>query len=101
MQRFGIGKVRHIRTQALWLQELGREKRIQFHKVLGDHNPADAFTKHLAENKLNEHLARMNTKFEAGRALAAPSLCMLGWLEGLDMKTFGCDDIGRASGSFQ
>ena len=74
LQRTGIGKVRHIRTQALWLQECGREKRIQFHKVLGDVNPADAMTKYLAEAKLNNHLEALKAKFEDGRAMMAPAL---------------------------
>ena len=67
IQRTGVGKVIHIRTQALWLHELGREKRIQYHKqILGDSNPADATTKHLAESKMNEHVAKTNTRFEGG-----------------------------------
>ena len=86
IQRAGIGKVRHIRTQALWLQELGREKRTPYHKILGDSDPAGAMTKHLAEAKLDEHLLKMNTGFEDGRAAAAPALCAMGWMDDLEME---------------
>ena len=64
IQRVGVGKVRHIRTQALWLQAIGREHRVQFHKFLGGVNPADAFTKYLTEAKMNDHLLRLNAHFE-------------------------------------
>ena len=81
VQRTGIGQVRRIRTQALWLQELGREQRIQFHKVHGEENPADAMTTHSAEETLNKHLKKLNTKFEDGRSTLAPTFCTMDWLE--------------------
>lgn len=86
IQRTGIGKVRHTRAQALWLQACGREKRIQFHEILGDLNPADAFTKYLAEAKLNGHVDAINAKFEDVRSTVAPALGALGLLEGLDSR---------------
>ena len=35
VQRRGIGKVRHIRTQSLWLQEAHATKRLGFEKWMG------------------------------------------------------------------
>ena len=49
VQRAGLGKVRHIRTQALWLQECRKEERIKFTKIPGEEYPADAGTKHMTE----------------------------------------------------
>ena len=40
-QRAGIGKVRHLRTQGLCVQEVRTSGRIAYHKVLGEKNPAD------------------------------------------------------------
>lgn len=74
IQRTGIGQVRHIRTQELWLQELGRGKRIHFLKIPGEANPADAFTKYLAEAKLNLHSKTMNARFDDGRSAVALAL---------------------------
>ena len=41
VKRRGIGNVRHIRTQSLWLQEACTEKRLAFEKTDGSRNPAD------------------------------------------------------------
>ena len=38
-QRQGMGKVRHIRTQALWVQEVRVTGRLAYKKVLGSRNP--------------------------------------------------------------
>ena len=40
-KRAGIGKVRHLRTQGLWIQETRISGRITYKKVLGEKNPAD------------------------------------------------------------
>ena len=45
-QRAGIGKVRHMRTQGLWVQEVRVSGRIRYEKVQGTRNPADFLTKY-------------------------------------------------------
>ena len=40
-QRVGVGKVRHLRVQGLWLQEVRSAGRIKYSKVLGTENPSD------------------------------------------------------------
>ena len=44
--RIGIGKVRHIEVNQLWLQEVGARKSISAIKVGGTDNPSDLLTKH-------------------------------------------------------
>ena len=44
-QRQGAGKARHVRTQALWVQEVRSEGRLHYRKVWGIRNPADIFNK--------------------------------------------------------
>ena len=51
--RAGIGKVRHLRTQGLWVQEVRASGRITYRKVLGEKNPADLPTKHLSVEMVN------------------------------------------------
>lgn len=75
--RTGIGKVRHIRTQALWLQECRQEQRLKFTKIPGSDNPADAGTKHMAEELLGKHLTTMRVVFATGRVKSAPMLASL------------------------
>ena len=44
--RQGLGKLRHLDTHTLWLQQAVRSKRLELKKVLGTANPADVLTKH-------------------------------------------------------
>ena len=44
--RQGLGKLRHLDTHTLWLQQAVRSKRLELKKVAGTSNPADLFTKH-------------------------------------------------------
>ena len=54
--RTGLGKVRHIRVQYLWLQERVAEGELRVRKVAGEANPADLLTKGLAQELLSRHL---------------------------------------------
>ena len=58
-QRAGIGKVRHLRTQGLWVQEVRVAGRIAYRKVLGTKNPADLLTKHMTADLTRQHLATL------------------------------------------
>ena len=74
VQRRGVGKVRHIRTQCLWLQEAHATRRVKFEKIDGSRNPSDLFTKHLSEMLIDRHLKTLGAEPEAGRAETAPEL---------------------------
>ena len=41
--RQGLGKLRHIDTQCLWIQQRVRDGTIELLKVRGEDNPADLF----------------------------------------------------------
>ena len=73
-QRQGMGKVRHIRTQALWIQEVRVTGRLAYKKVLGSRNPADILTKHVASTLQDQHLATIGAEVRGGRAESAPTL---------------------------
>ena len=45
--RRGAGRIRHIHTPALWLQQAVQDRRVAMGKVLGAVNPADFGTKHV------------------------------------------------------
>ena len=53
--RSGLGKVRHIRVQYLWLQERVAQSDLAVRKVAGETNPADLLTKGLAQELLKRH----------------------------------------------
>ena len=73
-QRQGIGKLRHVRTQALWVQEARAEGRLRYKNVLGSRNPADALTKFMAAPLMSQHMKTVGLEFRGGRAETAPEL---------------------------
>ena len=74
-QRQGLGKLRHIQTQALWIQQHVRERLIELRKVKGEVNPADLFTKFISSRDRVDALVRLfNCEYRDGRADSAPAL---------------------------
>ena len=73
-QRKGLGKLRHLDTQALWIQDALRTRRVIVEKVFGTENPADLMTKHLDGPDLHKCLKKLGIHIRKGRAEAAPSL---------------------------
>ena len=72
--RAGIGKVRHLRTQGLWVQEVRKSGRVKYKKVLGAKNPADLLTKYMISELSRQHLETMSVSLKGGRAETAPTL---------------------------
>ena len=63
-QRRGLGKVGHIDTQALWVQQAHHDKLLGYHTVHGEKNPSDICTKHVPAEVLNTHMEFMNVQIE-------------------------------------
>ena len=73
--RSGLGKLRHIDTRALWIQQRVKDSSVELRKVRGECNPADLFTKHLPSGiKIVDLLSLLNCISSSGRPSAAPSL---------------------------
>ena len=73
--RSGLGKLRHLETHTLWVQEKVRTKAIIVRKVRGDVNPADLFTKHLpSKDKIHQLTKLFGCEYRSGRAESAPLL---------------------------
>ena len=73
--RQGLGKLRHIDTQALWIQEKVRTRQILLKKVKGEVNPADLLTKFLgSKDKVDQLVTLYGCVFMSGRAKSAPKL---------------------------
>ena len=58
--RRGLGKMRHIESRDLWLQEEVRKGTVKTEKVPGGGNPADLMTKILTISEVEERLREMN-----------------------------------------
>ena len=73
--RQGLGKLRHLDTHTLWIQQAVRTGRVDLRKVLGEENPADLLTKHsLSRQRLEKLVALHGCKYLAGRAASAPKM---------------------------
>ena len=73
-RRRGLGKLRHLDVEDLWVQEKVRNKQVEIVKVLGTDNPADMFTKYVDAAILNKALQQMGLRSEAGRPKASSSI---------------------------
>jgi len=73
--RQGLGKLRHLDTHTLWIQQAVRSKRVDLRKVDGEANPADLLTKHsLSRQRLESLIALYGCRYLDGRAESAPSM---------------------------
>ena len=72
-RRLGIGKLRHLDCEDLWIQQKVRSKDITLLKVLGSENPADIFTKYVPQAILTAALKRLGMSHESGRPASAPA----------------------------
>jgi hypothetical protein len=71
--RQGLGKLRHLDTHTLWIQQAVRTKRVDLRKVDGECNPADILTKHsISRQRLEGLIALYSCKYLGGRAATAP-----------------------------
>ena len=71
-RREGLGRVRHLSTSDLWIQQLVRHKRITLHKCGTDDNPADIFTKGLPRDRCHHLMNLLYYQLQGGRADIAP-----------------------------
>ena len=73
--RQGPGKMRHLDTHTLWIQQAVRTGRVDLRKVLGEENPADLLTKHSLSRARIEMLVELfGCRYLEGRAASAPLL---------------------------
>ena len=73
-RRTGIGKIRHLDVDNLWIQQKQREKQINVSKVDGKLNPADILTKNVPRDIMDRHLEELRWRRKEGRAEKAAEL---------------------------
>lgn len=79
--RRGLGGIRHVEVNQLWLQEKVNNGTIEVEKVKGETNRADALTKPKDGTSLRQHLQWTDQELTKGRHEYAPKLA---GNEGLD-----------------
>ena len=64
VSRRGLGKMRHLELRDLWLQREVGDGKVVVKKILGAENPADAMTKFLNVQLLQDRLRRLSIRLE-------------------------------------
>ena len=72
--RHGLGKVRHIDTHYLWVQQRVARADFKVAKVWGKENPADLLTKFLDSESIKKCMCLFGIQFLSGRSAEAPQL---------------------------
>ena len=70
--RKGLGKVRHIEVNQLWIQDRISKGDLVIGKVNGKENLADILTKHVGAEDIRVHLHHTGQSIEEGRHQMAP-----------------------------
>ena len=73
-QRKGLGKIRHLEVQSLWIQDALRQRRLELLKVAGASNPSDLMTKHQDASTIEKLMEKMGLGVRSGRAQSAPKV---------------------------
>ena len=80
--RQGLGKVRHLDVQELWVQQRIRNGDVAWCKVDGEENPGDLFTKaFLTQIQIRMLLNLLGCYFRDGRPASAPALRQQGQIQ--------------------
>ena len=74
LERQGVGGVRHIEMDTMWLQEQRARARLPLIKCPGTDNPADMMTKYLSAPEIWKYVKRLSMTSREGRAQAAAQL---------------------------
>ena len=60
LQRSGVGKLKHLQTKQLWLQELVKSAIMSTYRIPRDANASDCLTHPTSHIVLHKHLSQMN-----------------------------------------
>ena len=72
--RRGVGRVKHLETRTLWVQDHVTKDDVRVTKVSGESNIADLLTKYLGPSKLRILLSLTPTSMKPGQSGLVPSL---------------------------
>ena len=67
-RRMGCGKLRHVRVGHLWVQDKQESGELEYRKTEGSTNLADAGTKYLSGDELEEFMEKVLQAAVEGRA---------------------------------
>ena len=71
-KRQGLGRVRHLATADLWIQQRVRGQDFHLYKLPGRENPSDLMTKYKSFPEITRFLSKLGVVPRAGRSALAP-----------------------------
>ena len=72
--RRGLGKVRHIELNQLWLQDQVARGRVTVRKIRGEDNISDSLTKHSSTERIQQTMCGTMQRIVRGRHSIMPSV---------------------------
>ena len=72
--RRGLGKVRHVEVNQLWIQDKVAKGEIELVKIPGNENVADALTKAIESDKIVWHMSKVRLHLKSGRHELMPEV---------------------------
>ena len=72
-KRQGLGRVRHLATADLWVQQRVRGKQLKLYKLPGKENPSDMMTTYKGSPELIKFLKMLGVVPKSGRPDLAPA----------------------------
>ena len=70
--RRGMGKIRHIEVNQLWLQGKVADGTVKIEKIAAENNVADHLTKYLNQEGIQFHLGQTHQEVKEGRHSLMP-----------------------------
>ena len=71
VSRAGRGKVKHLETSLLWVQERASRGEIVHRKIPREINGADLLTHHCSRRELDRHFLRMHVELRQKKTLVS------------------------------
>ena len=78
--RRGLGKLRHIDTQCLWIQQKVRRRDIELRKIRGDLNPGDVLTKPKSASEMLGKLCEIFVYYDVVHPMTGLESCSGTWI---------------------
>ena len=72
--RRGLGRVRHVELNELWLQDQVARGRIAVHKIRGEDNFSDSLIKHSTADRISQTLFHTSQRITPGRHSIMPAV---------------------------
>ena len=72
-KRQGLGRVRHLATADLWVQQKVRSRELKLFKLPGKDNPSDLMTKHKTALEASRFMSMLGIRRLDGRPALAPA----------------------------